>query len=151
MRGISLIAVVLFCCLGCNSTKKTAVTSFQNPATLVIEYEANTRGFYQKIVVKNQKVSSTNDRSGKETLSFQNISISDWNFLLAEINKLNLPNLSKLKAPTEKRFYDGAAIAVFRVSTAEGIYETTNFDHGFPPSEIKTVVELVNVLYKAER
>ena len=59
-----------------------------------------------------------------------------------------LPNL---KAPTEKRFYDGAAIAGLKITFKGKTFETTNFDHGFPPMEIQKVAETVNSLFKSEQ
>lgn len=151
MKTITLIASIIFVCMGCKSSKTPSELGRQNYESLVIEYVANTRGFYQKIVLKDQTVSTTNDRSGIESPSVQNISLEDWNYLLTELNKIDLDALSKLKAPTEKRFYDGAAIAFFRVILNGKTYETTNFDHEFPPNEIKKIVEIVNALYKVER
>lgn len=151
MKTSTLIALIIFVCMGCKSSKNTNVPVSQNYESLVIEYVANTRGFYQKTVIKHQTVSVTNDRSGVEKPSIQNISFEDWNFLVSELNKLDLEALPKLKAPTEKRFYDGAAIAVFKVTLNGKTYETTNFDHGFPPNEIKKIVEIVNALYKLEK
>ena len=151
MKTSTLIALIIFVCMGCKSSKNPNVSVSQNYESLVIEYVANTRGFYQKTLIKHQPVSVTNDRSGIEKPSIQNISFEDWNFLVSELNKLDLEALSKLKAPTEKRFYDGAAIAVFRVILDGKTYETTNFDHGFPPNEIKKTVEIVNALYKLEK
>jgi hypothetical protein len=48
-----------------------------------------------------------------------------------------MDSLAKLKAPTENDLYDGAAIANFKVTFQDKTYETTSFDHGFPPKEIK--------------
>jgi hypothetical protein len=44
--------------------------------------------------------------------------------------------LKDLKIPTEKRFYDGAAIANLKI-IYKGVNETPSFDHGSPPYEIK--------------
>jgi hypothetical protein len=67
-----------------------------------------------------------------------------------KINKLDLENLTNLKAPTEKRFYDGAAIANLKIIYNGKIYQSSDFDHGFPPMQIKRVVEMINLLFKPE-
>jgi hypothetical protein len=115
-----------------------------------IQYEANTRGFYNKLVFKNETISSTNDRDGKESPVIQKVSEVDRNALNYEINKVDLENLPNLKAPTEKRFYDGAAIANLKIIYKGRTYQTSDFDHGFPPMQIKRVVEIVNLLFKSE-
>ena len=149
MRIVSLLSVLLFVLGSCNSQKNGVGTSFEMK-DIEIQYEANTRGFYNKLILKNATISSTNDREGKENPIVQKISDADWNALKDEINKLDLENLSNLKAPTEKRFYDGAAIANLKITYKGKIYQSSDFDHGFPPMQIKRVVEIVNLLFKPE-
>ncbi|MCF8319975.1 MAG: hypothetical protein K9I35_02065 [Flavobacterium sp.] len=149
MRIVSLLSVVLFVLGSCNSQKNAIGTSIEMK-DIEIQYEANTRGFYNKLVLKNATISSTNDREGKENPIVQKISDADWNALKDEINKLDLENLTNLKAPTEKRFYDGAAIANLKIIYNGKIYQSSDFDHGFPPMQIKRVVEMINLLFKPE-
>ena len=151
MKIVTLIASFLFVCMGCNSTKSTIKPTKQNYETLAIEYVANTRGFYQKLVVQNHTVSATSDRNGQETPAIQKVSDDDWNFLISELNKVVLDEVPNLKAPTEQRFYDGAAIASLKITLDGKTYETKDFDDGFPPAEIQKVVEIVNLLFKSER
>jgi hypothetical protein len=150
MKIISLLAALLFACTSCNCKKPTVASTNEKYETLVIEYEANTRGFYQKLVVQNHAISSTDDRNGEKNPIVQKISDSDWNALIFEFNKVDLDGLPNLKAPTEKRFYDGAAIAGLKITIKGKTFETTNFDHGFPPMEIQKVVKIVNSLFNAE-
>jgi hypothetical protein len=149
MRILSFLSALLFVLGSCNSQKNGVGTSIEMK-DIEIQYEANTRGFYNKLVLKNATISSTNDRDGKENPIVQNVSEVDWNALIQELNKVNLENLPNLKAPTEKRFYDGAAIANLKITYKGNTYQTTDFDHGFPPMQIKRVVEIVNLLFKPE-
>jgi len=149
MRIVSLLSVLLFVLGSCNSLKNAVGTSVEMK-DIEIQYEANTRGFYNKLILKNATISSTNDRDGKENPIVQKVSEVDWNALIQELNKVDLENLSNLKAPTEKRFYDGAAIANLKITYKGKIYQSSDFDHGFPPMQIKRVVEIVNLLFKPE-
>lgn len=149
MRIVSLLSVLLFVLGSCNSQKNGVGTSFEMK-DIEIQYEANTRGFYNKLILKNATISSTNDREGKENPIVQKVSEVDWNALIQELNKVDLENLSNLKAPTEKRFYDGAAIANLKITYKGKIYQSSDFDHGFSPMQIKRVVEIVNLLFKPE-
>ena len=149
MRIVSLLSVLVFVLGSCNSQKNAIGTSIEMK-DIEIQYEANTRGFYNKLVLKNATISSTNDRDGKENPIVQKVTDADWSALNDEINKVDLENLSNLKAPTEKRFYDGAAIANLKIIYKGNTYQTTDFDHGFPPMQIKRVVEMVNLLFKPE-
>ena len=149
MRIVSLLSVLVFVLGSCNSQKNAIGTSIEIK-DIEIQYEANTRGFYNKLVLKNATIYSTNDRDGKENPIVQKVTDADWSALNDEINKVDLENLPNLKAPTEKRFYDGAAIANLKIIYKGNTYQTSDFDHGFPPMQIKRVVEMVNLLFKPE-
>ena len=149
MRIVSLLSVLVFVLGSCNSQKNAIGTSIEIK-DIEIQYEANTRGFYNKLVLKNATISSTNDRDGKENPIVQKVTDADWSALNDEINKVDLENLPNLKSPTEKRFYDGAAIANLKIIYKGNTYQTSDFDHGFPPMQIKRVVEMVNLLFKPE-
>jgi len=137
MKILSLLIIIILFGKGCD--EETA----KNAETAVIEYTANTRGFYQKIVVENQMVSVSTDREGNDKPVKTKISDADWKILTDAFQKVNLDNLPNLKAPTEKRFYDGAAIAGLKVVFKGKTYQTTDFDHGYPPAEIATLVNKV--------
>jgi hypothetical protein len=149
MRIVSLLSVLAFVLGSCNSQKKAIGTNIEMK-DIEIQYEANTRGFYNKLVLKNETISSTNDRDGKENPIVQKVTDADWSAIIQELNKVDLENLPNLKAPTEKRFYDGAAIANLKIIYKGNTYQTSDFDHGFPPMQIKRVVEMVNLLFKPE-
>jgi hypothetical protein len=149
MKIVSFLFLFLVVLGSCNS-QKNALGNNHIIKDIEIQYEANTRGFYQKLVLKNATVSSTKDRNGIENPIVQKVSQADWIALMQELNKIDLENLPNLKAPTEKRFYDGAAIANLKIIYKGKTYQTSNFDHGFPPMELKRVVEIVNLLFKPE-
>jgi hypothetical protein len=92
-------------------------------------------------VVRNKVVSITN---GRNTQSVENkISEAKWKQIVAEFSKINLENIPNLKGPTEKRFYDGAAIGNLKITKDQKVYETPGFDNGYPPKEIEKLVNLL--------
>lgn len=116
--------------------------------TVVIEYTANTRGFYQKITIQDQIVSVSKDRSGNDKPVATKISEKDWKELVGYFETMDLDSLATLKAPTQKRFHDGAAIADFKVVYKDKTYQTEAFDHGYPPEAIKKLVAKINSFAK---
>ena len=142
MKILTLFFLIIFLGNGCDSAKA------QDIETAVIEYTANTRGFYQKITVKNQMVTVSKDRDGNDKSVLTKISNADWKELVESFKTIELDSLSKLKAPTEKRFYDGAAIANLKITCKDKTYETTSFDHGFPPKRINKFVNKINSFAK---
>ena len=95
-------------------------------------------------------VTVSKDRSGKDEPVTTKISDADWKELVGYFETINLDGLSSLKTPTEKRFHDGAAIANLKVIYKDKTYETNAFDHGYPPAEIKKIVDKINSLAKEE-
>ena len=144
MKLLSLLFLTIFLGKGCDDA------TAQDLQNTVIEYTANTRGFYQKITVKDQMVSISKDRNSNDKAISTKISDSDWAALITDFKEVNLETLKDLKAPTEKRFYDGAAIANLKINYKDKDYETTSFDHGFPPKEIKKLVDKINSFVKKE-
>ena len=119
--------------------------------TAVLEYTANTRGFYQKITIQDQMVSVSKDRSGNDKPVVTKISDKDWKELIGYFETIELDSLPTLKAPTEKRFHDGAAIASLDVSYKDKTYKTTSFDHGNPPESIKKLIDKINSFSKEKQ
>ena len=140
MKIISILFLTIFLGKGCNAEQK------QDIETAVIEYTANTRGFYQKITVQKQKFTVSKNRDGKDTPAEQKISNSDWKKIIEAFQEVDLEGIPTLKAPTEKRLYDGAAIADLKIIYQEKTYRTQPFDHGNPPIEIEKLVNKITVL-----
>ncbi|MCI4442697.1 MAG: hypothetical protein JHC39_04250 [Lentimicrobium sp.] len=144
MKLFTMILLSVFLSKSCTSQTKNDLK------TAVLEYTANTRGFYQKITIENQMVTISKDRSGNDKPVATKISEKDWKELVGYFESLNLDSLATLKAPTEKRFHDGAAIANLKVVYKDKTYETEAFDHGVPPTEIKKLVDKINTFAKKE-
>ncbi len=142
MKVIAIILLAILTQRGCEDSSQMKDTP--------IEYSAYSRGFYQKITVQDKKFSVSRDRNGNDKPQLQSIGDSDWKTLVSAFQKIKPENLPNLKPPTEKRFYDGAAIAKLTVTHNGATYETTDFDHGEPPAEISELVNRVLALVKEE-
>jgi len=140
----ALVLLSVFLSKSCESQTKNDLK------TAVLEYTANTRGFYQKISIQDQKVSVSKDRSGNDKLVPTKISDADWKELVACFETINLDSLATLKAPTQKRIVDAAASADLKVTYKNKTYQTAAFDHGYPPEAIKKLVTKINAFAKKE-
>lgn len=149
MKTLFSIFLVLVALVSCNCQKATTEkSSLVNKETMkqsqespVLEYEAMSRGFYQKISIQNNKAIVTSGRNSKPiAFDISSEDLAKLTELYADVDK---EGLKDLKDPTQKRFYDGAPIAKFRVIEGDTTYETVDFDGGFPPAEIKEIVEKV--------
>jgi ABC-type uncharacterized transport system ATPase subunit len=144
MKAITMILLTLFMAKGCSQEAKNDLAKAE------IVYTANTRGFYQKITIQNQMVYISKDRNAKGKGESKKLSDKDWKELVGYFQTIQLDSIPKLKDPTQQRFYDGAAIANLKVTYQEKEYMTTDFDHGFPPAEIKKIVDKIVSFGKQE-
>ena len=144
MKLFTMIFLSVFLSKSCEGQTKNDLK------TSVLEYTANTRGFYQKITIQDQMVLVSKDRNGNDKPVPTKISDKDWKELVGYFETIELDNLPILKAPTEKRFHDGAAIADLKVIYKDKTYQTTSFDHGYPPETIKKLVTKINSFTKKE-
>lgn len=132
-----MILLTLVLGKGCDSQQEKDLSE------AVVEYTANTRGFYFKIAIQDKQALISHDRSGAQKPEAKAISEADWKALVSEFSKVDLEKLPGYKAPTEKRFYDGAAMADLKVTYQGKEYKSTTFDHGTPPTEIAALVEKI--------
>jgi len=144
MKIISILFLTLFLGKSCDNEQKLDIKS------AIVEYTANTRGFYQKIVIQDQTISVVTDRNSDANSAPEKISDANWKELIAAFQEIDLEGLPNLKAPSERRFYDGAAIGNLKVTYKDKTYQTDGFDHGTPPIEIARFVTKITSLAKKE-
>jgi hypothetical protein len=134
MKILSLLFLTLFLGKSCQSQNLDLETA-------KIEYTANSRGLYNSTVVENKIVSVTKTRDGKPVSN--SLTDAQWSSLIKEFQKVNLEEIPSLKAPTQKRFHDGAAMANLKITYKGKTYESQTFDNGFPPEKIKNLVNTI--------
>src|SRR6187431_274263 len=132
MKIVTLLFLTLVLGKNCQSQNNLDLT------TAKIEYTANSRGLYNNTVIENKTVSVTKTRDGKSVSN--PLTDADMNALISEFQKVNLEEIPSLKAPTQKRFHDGAAMANLKITYKGETYESQTFDNGFPPEKIKNLV-----------
>lgn len=106
-----------------------------------IEYTAVSRGFYLNINIQDEKLLIVRKRD--ENAREYTLTKNDWKAIADLYKKIQIEKLPTYKDPTQKRFYDGAAIANLRVTYDGETYETQGFDHGNPPVEIEKFVNKI--------
>jgi hypothetical protein len=142
MKAITIILLSVFLAKSCNNVAQNDI------ANATLQYTASTRGFFQKVVIINQKATISWDRNGEKFPDEIAISDKDWKEIIGYFEKIDLEKVPTLKDPTQKRFYDGAAIANLKIRYQDKNYETTDFDHEFPPAEIEKLVNKIVSLAK---
>ena len=82
--------MIFFLGKGCGEAEKK---DFENT---IIEYTANTRGYYYQITIQNQMVTVSKDRKGNENPETTKLSDSDWNEIITDFKAINLEEIPNL-------------------------------------------------------
>jgi hypothetical protein len=144
MKTLFLVLFSIFINKGCSPESQTDLKN------TVIEYTASTRGFYTQIVIKNQMVTIQKDRNAKDTPVATKINDENWNRLISDFQNITLEKLPEFNDPTQKRFYDGAAFGNLHIVYKDKVYDSKEFDHGFPPVEIEKLVKTILLIATKE-
>ncbi|RYJ43985.1 hypothetical protein [Flavobacterium beibuense] len=136
MKKFAAIVLLALFAVSCASALK------KESDKISFEYEAITRGSYKKIIVKQDTVITIKDR-GLENVITKSLKNGEWNGILKSLEGIDLDALSEIKAPSVKHQVDAAPIANLKVIRGDKTYQSSSFDHGNPPQEIKDVVEKI--------
>lgn len=111
-------------------------TSFK---TISFEYSALSRGSYQFIKLNSKSISIQNSRN--ENPQKATCEKKQWTKIINSSKAITFKNIPNLEAPSQKRLFDGAAIAKLKAIVDGKTYETPSFDHGNPHPEIANLVK----------
>lgn len=123
-----LLVILIFTC-----------SIFQENEILFFEYEASTRGSFKKVILRKDSTFVFDQEKETKTITEK----KDWKFLNQKIAELDLKKLELFKALSEERYSDQALSAKLLVNKNNRTYESTVFDHGNPPDEIKHIVDVL--------
>src|SRR5690606_31757669 len=83
---------------------------------LVIEYDAQTRGSFSKVIIKNDSLVVIEKTLTKgEAINYYPLSDKDWKSLVKEVQKIDKNKIKSFEAPTAKRSADAARATRARV------------------------------------
>ena len=142
MKTITMILLTLFLGKSCNNEAQNDISK------AILQYDAHTRGYHLKVIISDQKATISQARTTDAPSEQIKISDTDWKQMIGYFEKIKLDNLASLKDPSQKRFYDGAAIAQLKIRYQDKNYETIAFDHNNAPAEIKELVDKIVSLVK---
>ena len=145
MKLLVICFTLIVFATNCNSKKTALSNSDKNTSQkseVIISYSAHTRGFFQELILKQNSLTEFKDYEKLNAIS-SNLDAKDWKECLRLLDQINLKNLPNLKSPTNYRQYDGAAFAKLTVIQKGDTIQSSGFDHKYPPTEIKPLVEYI--------
>lgn len=111
----------------------------QRNNNMEIVYETLSMGSNKQIIINFEKVKIINWLTKEERE--RELSNKERNEIEKALNQIDLNTIGQLKAPTDKRLYDGAPHAVLIIRNEDKEIKSTSFDHGEPPQELKKIVD----------
>ncbi|MFK8058589.1 MAG: hypothetical protein AB8B78_00695 [Polaribacter sp.] len=132
LKKISLLILIIFS----NCTAQEEVNALE------ITYSAQTRGSSLTISYNSLILELKTNNSNKKIVLNKN----QKEKLLKEVSKITLTEIANLKAPTNKRFSDGALVGKFSILKNQKQYISSEFDHGNPPEELNNLYLLLESL-----
>jgi len=94
------------------------------------------------VVIKNDSLQRTDNGEISEVVLSKN-QVSNLKTLLTAIN---LSSIDSLKAPSEKRTYDAAISAYFKITVDGVLYTSSTFDHEHPPKELDKLYQFIKTM-----
>ncbi len=114
-----------------------------NTDTMVINYNAKTRGSFITLVATSNKISYKDRETTKEI----NTTSKFWQEVINCVKPINLSEIENLTPPSSDRQVDAALHATLSITKNAKTYVSKTFDHGNPPKELKPLIEtLFNAL-----
>ncbi len=136
MKLISFIILSFFFVKGCGQQSKIDESALQ------IEYKAFSRSSFKQVIIDSKTIKQTTSRNLENSTS-KKLSEKHWNTILKYLEELNWKEINTIKAPTNKRLYDGAQHASLQIIYKEKIYKSNSFDHDAPPKQIESLISYI--------
>lgn len=134
-----MFLLVLIGNVTCTSNKQEPNMKFK------VVYKAQTRGSNLEYTIDNKNIKAiTNGYDGKNgKIALRS---DDKKEIKALINIIHLVNIKNLTPPTQHSAMDRAMITEVHISKNGKEYESTTFDHGNPPVELKPLIDKILAL-----
>ena len=133
---------------GCGDKKSEEETVKSAQDDISIEYEASTRGFYQKVVFTKEMLSLTKIRDGKVSVQ-QEMSEEDWNELVTLLDKIDSEKLKKTYVNPDDLRRDAVIPAKLVIRYKENIVTSIDVAHGNPPEALAPLLTKIQAMADA--
>lgn len=149
MKKIICILGVTFLFISCKeanlSVSQHIAVAQEHPIS--IEYKAFSRGYFMAIFVDENIIKKYNDHTLKEFDS-KKCSQKDWDLILHYLDTITLEKIAELSVPSNKSSLDKKAQAQLKITSGTEVYTSISFDHGYPPAELKLLIDTILALTK---
>lgn len=109
---------------------------------MAISYQATSRGVFFEVVVNDNEVVKSKDRSGKDK-KVKQCSENEWIKIQSELKDIDLEKINELEAPSNDKSVDRSLHATVTITFPTQVYTSISFDHGNPPEQIASLVNTI--------
>ncbi len=136
---MKLVQIITLFTLLCGFSAQAQVQKLKN-----LEFQSNTRGYQEKIVINKNKVHLVRvSPQGKIDTTFS-LSQKDWAQLNKLVKGINLKKISVVNAPTSYHILDGARASTITVRTDDNSYTSKTFDNYNAPKELTPLMNKIS-------
>lgn len=139
MKKLFLLLAIISISFSCVSQKDNQEFSIKE-----VILNAHTRGAMENISFLENTITLKNHNTNKTNT----ISKEQKNKLINLAKSLDLPSISELIAPSDKRHSDGTLHASLTIKTSNTSYKSSDFDYDNPPKELKEIINFLKELSK---
>lgn len=125
----NIFSIFIFAVVSCSSQENTSLKQ--------IDYYAGTRGTSIQLTVSEAGIVYTKNNER----SLKTITPNEWKEIELLISEIDIKSIDALIAPSSESASDRALIAYITINTQDTLYETSRFDHGNPPPELKILID----------
>ena len=130
MQSIYILLFSSFMLVNCSAQTKDSIS---------IEYKAVTRGSQISLLANSEGIIY---KSYDKNLELK-ISEHQWDEITVLVLNIDLDKIKNLIPPSTESHLDRAMIGSLLINKNGKIYESSTFDHGNPPSEIKKLIDIL--------
>lgn len=121
---------------------ETCSQNIKQDKEITFTYEMITRGSRAHYTLNKEEIKVVKNM-GTEIKASEQMTSKEWEVLMEKMKDIDVPKIHKLKPPSDKRTFDGAAHAILTIKIGEEVYKSNSFDHGNPPSDLKPLVKAI--------
>jgi hypothetical protein len=114
-----------------------------------VKYTSSTRGYNKEIEVSSKKISLTEQNStdpSQEKNTTREIHKDEWEKIIQSLESVTLREIPLLKAPSNKRAYDGAKSSTLAITDKKGKVWYHAFDDDMPNETLVPLMKIISEL-----
>ena len=132
---------------GCHDENSKEQTTKNAQDAITIEYEASSRGYYQKVNLSKDQLAVVRQRGG--TVLTKEMSSEDWTAIMEILDKIDVEKLEKNYVNPDDLRRDAVIPAMLTINYKENTVSNVEFGHGSAPEILQPLMTKIEAMINA--